>query len=140
MREAALLVAMVAVGCVEESTEPPTCSPVIAVDSIRADEGQTLDADYGGASYCLRIDTTAMIRPHLEVSTPFDTDFLLELRDLENTVFAMGVDVSVGTAGYTSVQWDPAGGETYDVLVHIRPRPPVIGGGARVSAQLSIRP
>jgi hypothetical protein len=140
MREIAIACAVVVSGCTEDTSARDGCEPVIAVDELHADEVAVLDTWYEGSSYCLRVDATAMNRPHLEVATPFDTDFLLELRALDNTTFATGVDIEVGRSGYTSVAWDPVGGEIYDVLVHVRPRPPIIGGGPRVSAQLSVRP
>jgi hypothetical protein len=140
MRETAIIVAMLAVGCVEEPSEPRACNPVISVDDVHTDEAPLLETGYEGASYCMRVDTSAMSRPHLELSSPYLDGFVLELRDLDNEVFATSDDIPVGSGSYSAVQWDPAGGESYDVLVHLRPLPPVISGSVRVSAQLTIRP
>jgi hypothetical protein len=140
MKGLALVVAVFAVGCVEEASEPRSCEPVLSVDGLRQDDTQDLDVPHDGTSYCLRVDTTTLTRPHLDLTTPWDTDFAVELRSLDNTPFATATEVLIGSTPSMSLTWDPAGGEIYDVLVHIEPRPPVIAGGTRVAAQLTTRP
>jgi hypothetical protein len=130
--------------CVDAS-EPRTCEPVITLDEAHPIEARMIGMGPDGTSTCASIDTTSVARPRLVIDGPTSSSatstFLLDLRDLHNTVIASGVDVTLGGVTFPEVTWAPAGGASYDVLVHIEPADPrVVSASALVGFQLTAAP
>ena len=133
---------LVLAGCVDSSTESPSCEPVVTVDEAHGDASYQLSMLHDGVSVCARMDATDVAQPHLVVSGPIDNGlaYQLELRDLQDRVIATGTDVTINGIGYREVSWDPAGGTGYDFLLHAKPTDPrTVSATMVVGIQLSSR-
>src|SRR5215211_6076222 len=116
MKRAAALLFVVA--CTEEPSQP-TCEPLVTLDAVDGGEMRLMAVPYQGMAVCMRVDTTSIDTPHLQVSAGgFFPEAELELRDLAHVLI-------VSPAACTLV-WDPAGRISYDVVLNVTPPPNVI--------------